>query len=83
MPLLFALAGVVALGLSFTVLVGPVLLVVGVARAIRAARSAKSQLPSPEICASPVDGQMAESAFVDMIAREWPEESTALRHRST
>ena len=42
MPLLFAIAGFVALVLSFVVLVGPVLLIVGVVRAIRAARSAKS-----------------------------------------
>ena len=47
MPLLFAIAGIVALGLSFVVLVGPVLLVAGVVRAIRAAQSAESFAPSP------------------------------------
>ena len=85
MPLLFAIAGVVALGLSFVVLVGPVLLIVGVVRAIRAARSAKSPVPDrrpAETSASPVDGQMADRV-VDMVAREWPEDSAFLRPTSS
>ena len=46
MPLLFAIVGIVALGLSFVVLVGPVLLVVAVVRAVRTARRARApQLP--------------------------------------
>lgn len=86
MPLLFAIAGFVALVLSVVVLVGPVLLIVGVVRAIRAARSAKSAvhpLQPGELGASPVDGQLADAAFVDLVAREWPAEAPLLRYPST
>ena len=82
MPLLFAIVGIVALGLSFVVLVGPVLLVVAVVRAVRAARRARvPQLPvHAALTASPVDGHLADEALADLISREWPSESTVLRH---
>lgn len=82
MPLLFAVAGIVALGLSFVVLVGPVLLVVGLVRAVRAARRAKTPQPPvyPALTASPVDGHLADAAFADLISREWPSDSTVLGH---
>jgi hypothetical protein len=86
MPLLFAIAGVVALGLSLLVLVGPVLLIVGVVSAIRAARSVKSIVPDrrpAEASASPVDGSLADAAFIDLVAREWPAEAPLLGYPST
>lgn len=81
MPLLFALAGIIALGLSFVVLVGPVLLVVAVVRAVRTARRARApQLPVyAALPASPVDGHLADAAFADLVGQEWPEELAALR----
>lgn len=82
MPLLFAIAGIVALGLSFVVLVGPVLLIVGVIRAIRSARHgrmAPTQLTGREGTESAVDGQIANAAFADLISGEWPYEGAALR----
>ena len=83
MPLLFAIAGIVALGLSFVVLVGPVVIVVGVIRAVRSARRAPSEARGASTIAigpSPVDAHLADAAFADLISREWPTESTALRH---
>jgi hypothetical protein len=82
MPLLFALVGVVALALSFMVLVGPVLLVLAVVRTVRTARGAKAPQSSvyAALPVSPVDGQLADAAFANLISREWPSESTALRN---
>ena len=81
MPLLFAIAGIVALGLSFIVLVGPVLLVIAVVRTVRTARRARAPLPAvyDELTTSPVDGHLADAAFVDLVSREWPEEVATLR----
>lgn len=81
MPLLFALAGILAIGLSFAVFAIPVLLVVGVVRAIRGGRRTRcAQPPSPVevLAASPVDGQLADATFIDLIAREWPAEAPLL-----
>jgi hypothetical protein len=83
MPLLFAFAGIVALGLSFVVLVGPVLIVVGAIRALRSARRAPSEAHGSSTIAigpSPVDALLADEAFAALISREWPTESTVLRH---
>lgn len=82
MPLLFALVGVVALALSFMVLVGPVLLVLAVVRTVRTARGAKAPQPSvyAALPVSPVDGQLADAAFANLISREWPAETVTLRH---
>lgn len=81
MPLLFAIAGIIALGLSFIVLVGPVLLVIAVVRALRTARRAKTLQPPvyAALTAPPVDGHLADAAFAELIGQEWPEELTALR----
>lgn len=81
MPLLFAIAGVIALGLSFVVLVGPVLLVVYLIRSVHTARLS----PTPEITTdgsaanSAVDNYAADAAFADIIGREWPSEACPLR----
>ena len=50
MPLLFAIVGIIALALSFVVLVGPVLLVIAVVRAVRTARRANA--PQPPVYAA-------------------------------
>jgi len=81
MPLLFAIVGVAALALTFVVLVGPVLLVIGVVGAIRARRYSKVERPEPQIVAgdtSRVDAQTADAAFADLFSWEWPEESATL-----
>lgn len=81
MPLLFAIVGIIALALSFVVLVGPVLLVIAVVRAVRTARRANAPQPPvyAALTASPVDGHLADEAFADLISREWPAESVGLR----
>ncbi len=82
MPLLFAIAGTVALGLSFVVLVGPVLLVVAMIRAVRVTRQGSptpNRLERESGSDSPVDGHIADAAFADLISREWPNEAAALR----
>jgi len=84
MPLLFAIAGIVALGLSFVILVGPVLLMVGVIRSIRSARlqrMAAPHLANREGSESAVDCHITNEAFADLVGREWPNEATALRGR--
>lgn len=82
MPLLFAIVGIVALGLSFVVLACPVLLVVAVVRAVRTARRANAPQPpvSSALPASPVDGHLADATFADLISRQWPAEAAGLRN---
>lgn len=80
MPLLFALAGIIALALSFIVLVGPVLLGIAVIRSVRTSRRATAPQPPMRAVhpASPVDGNLADATFADLIGREWPSESTVV-----
>jgi len=82
MPLLFAIAVFVALGLAFLVLVGPVLLVVGLIRAIRyGSRRSSTTMPGETTVMppSPVDRHVADAAFAELITQEWPTESAFLR----
>ena len=82
MPLLFAIVGVVALLLAALVLAAPVLLVVGIAKAIRSASRSRNQrelTPAPLLEALPFNACMTDSAFTDLIVRQWPEEATGLR----
>lgn len=82
MPLLFAIVGIVALCLSLVVLVGPVLLVVGVIQAVQIARhggSAATLTSGVAAPGSPDDGRLADTAFADLISREWPREPTVMR----
>ena len=84
MPLLFAIVGVVALLLAALVLAAPVLLVVGIAKAIRSATSRRrrtvlEQAPALLLEASPLDARLTDSTFADLIVREWPEEASGLR----
>jgi hypothetical protein len=88
MPLLFALVGVVALLLAALVLVAPVLLVVGIAKAIRAASYSHRRTPLEPTRArlleeSPLDARLTESAFADLISREWPTEASIINRRTS
>ena len=82
MPLLFAIGGLVALGLAFLVLVGPVLLVVGVIKAIRLGSNRSPTAIPRETTGGPsslIDGHLADAAFAELITQEWPTESAFLR----
>jgi hypothetical protein len=82
MPLLFAIAGLVALGLAFLVLVAPVLLVVGLIRALRTRPLRNSVTPAASMglhSVSPIDDRFTDVAFTELVGREWPQNGASLR----
>jgi hypothetical protein len=82
MPLFFAIAGIAAICLSLAILVGPILLIVGLVRAVRLSHNRSSAVHPAHVgglSTSPVDTHLADAAFVDLISREWPADSPSLR----
>jgi hypothetical protein len=84
MPLLFAMAGLIAVGLSLACLVLPVLAVASLVRAVRAARHRRTATgrATPATCPSALDRELSDAAFIDVIRQEWPNEASVLRRPS-
>jgi hypothetical protein len=83
MPLLFALAGIVALVLALVVLAAPIVLVVSVVKAVRHGTPLKhsSQTSPAQEDPPPAPVEAASGpTFVDVISVDWPEEAADLRH---
>ena len=79
MPLLFALVGLLALALSVLIFVGPVVLAVGVVRAIRGRRiAARGTTCSVDVTGTSSTHNSTDAVFLELVSAQWPEEGAAL-----